>query len=72
MTSDKYVNAGPWASVSPGNCLTFEQIPIGTFIHNIESRRGSGGRIVRAAGTKAQILRKTNEWSIVRLPSRRT
>ena len=55
--------------IKPGNALPLKYIPDGTFIHNIELVPGRGGKIVRAAGTSAQILGKSDKYAQVRLPS---
>lgn len=72
MQNDTFVFSSDFAPILPGNCLSLDNIPIGTFIHNVEPRRGLGGLLVRTAGSKAQILRKMKEWSVIRMPSRRT
>ena len=36
------------ADIKPGNALPFENIPVGTMIHNIELYPGKGGQIGRA------------------------
>lgn len=57
------------ADIKPGNCLEIENIPVGTFIHNIEIYPGKGGQLVRAAGIGAQLMAKENGYAQVRLPS---
>ena len=56
-------------SVSIGNSLPLKNIPLGTEIHNIELTPGKGSQLARAAGTKAQILAKEGQFTIIRLPS---
>jgi large subunit ribosomal protein L2 len=63
------VIASPDAIISVGNCLPLKQIPLGTEVHNIELQPGSGGQLVRAAGTVAQIVAKENNLVTLRLPS---
>ena len=53
-----------------GNSLPIGNIPLGTFIHNIELRPNKGGQIVRAAGSYARILAKDGNYSTLRLPSK--
>ena len=50
------VMAGPTADIKPGNALPFENIPVGTMIHNIELYPGKGGQLVRSAGVMAQLM----------------
>ena len=63
------VVAGPDAEIKVGNALPLENIPVGTFIHNIELTPGKGGQLVRAAGMSAQILGRQGDYIQVRLPS---
>ena len=57
------------ADIKPGNCLPFENIPVGTIIHNIELYPGRGAQLVRSAGNMAQLMAKENGYALVRLPS---
>ena len=57
------------ADIKPGNVLPISEIPVGTFIHNIELYPGKGGQLVRSAGTAAKLMAKENGVSQVRLPS---
>ena len=61
--------ASPEAPISVGNCLPLVNIPLGTEVHNVELHPGSGGQLVRAAGTVAQIVAKEGNWVTLRLPS---
>jgi large subunit ribosomal protein L2 len=63
------VMSGPDADIKPGNALPLRNIPVGTFIHNIELKPGRGGQLVRSAGTAAQLMAKEGEYAHVRLPS---
>ena len=63
------IMAGPNADIKPGNALPFENIPVGTMIHNIELYPGKGGQLVRSAGVGAQLMAKENGKAMVRLPS---
>lgn len=44
--------------VKVGNTLPIKNIPIGSFIHNIELKPGKGGQLMRAAGTYAKLIKK--------------
>lgn len=63
------IMSGPDADIKVGNALPLENIPVGTFIHNIELKPGKGGQLVRAAGTSAQVLGKEGKYVLVRLAS---
>ncbi|MGN0666970.1 MAG: 50S ribosomal protein L2 [Huintestinicola sp.] len=63
------VRAGSDADIKPGNALAISDIPVGTFIHNIELYPGKGAQLVRSAGNMAQLMGKENGYALVRLPS---
>ena len=61
--------AGPEADIKAGNTLPLENIPVGTFIYNVELHPGKGAQLVRSAGNSAQLMAKENGYAQVRLPS---
>ncbi|MCD7805096.1 MAG: 50S ribosomal protein L2 [Oscillospiraceae bacterium] len=63
------VRAGADADIKPGNALPLMNIPVGTFIHNIELYPGKGAQLVRSAGNMAQLMGRENEKVLIRLPS---
>ena len=65
---DKVV-AGPSADIKPGNALPLTNIPVGTFVHNVELYPGKGGQLARAAGNAAQLMAKEGVYALLRLPS---
>ena len=65
---DKIVS-GPEADIKPGNALPLINIPVGTFLHNIELYPGKGAQLVRSAGNVAQLMAKENGMATLRLPS---
>ena len=69
LTDGDKVFSGADADIKPGNTLPVANIPVGTFIHNIELDPGKGGQLVRAAGAAAQLMAKENGTAQVRLPS---
>ena len=52
-----------------GNCMPLSDIPAGTNIHNIELFPNSGGKLVRSAGSSAQISGVDENYCIVNLVS---
>ncbi|KAJ9131078.1 hypothetical protein P3X46_033783 [Hevea brasiliensis] len=53
-----------------GTCMPLASMRIGTLIHNVEMNPGQGGKLVRAAGTCAKILKEpTSKYCLVKLPS---
>ena len=69
LTAGDTVYSGAEADIKPGNTLPIENIPVGTFIYNIELYPGKGGQLVRSAGCAAQLMAKENGMAQVRLPS---
>ncbi len=63
------VRAGAGADIKPGNALPLINIPVGTFIHNIELYPGKGAQLVRSAGNMAQLMGREGDRVLVRLPS---
>jgi large subunit ribosomal protein L2 len=63
------VVSGATADIKPGNALPLENIPVGTFIHNVELYPGKGAQLARAAGNLAQLMAKENGMALLRLPS---
>ena len=63
------IESGENADIKVGNALPISKIPVGTFVHNIELSPGHGGQMIRAAGTKAQILGREDRYVILRLNS---
>ena len=69
VTDGDVLYSGADADIKPGNTLPIENIPVGTFIHNIELYPGKGAQLVRSAGVAAQLISKENGIAQVRLPS---
>jgi len=69
VTDGQVLYSGPEADIVPGNTLPLANIPVGTFIHNIELYPGNGGQLVRSAGAQAQLMGREGELTMVRLPS---
>lgn len=62
---------GKGAEVKTGNVLPLGDIPEGTLVHNIELHPLDGGKLVRASGSFARVVSKTEEAVRVQLPSRK-
>ncbi|MEA4880953.1 MAG: 50S ribosomal protein L2 [Synergistaceae bacterium] len=61
--------AGPDSDIRPGNALKLKDIPVGTMVHNVELEPGRGGKLVRSAGTSAQLMAKEGKYAYLRMPS---
>jgi large subunit ribosomal protein L2 len=69
ITVGQEVLSGSGIAPEVGNALPLGEMPLGTIIHNIETRPGKGGKIVRSAGTYAQLLAKEGKYVTIKLPS---
>ncbi len=63
------IENGSLADIKPGNSLPLKDIPVGTFIHNIELHPKQGAKLVRSAGVSAQLMAKEGKYALIRLPS---
>ena len=63
------ISSGANEDIKPGNALPLTNIPVGTFIHNVELYPGKGAQLVRSAGNMAQLMAKEGVYALVRLPS---
>ncbi|SDX64865.1 LSU ribosomal protein L2P [Acetomicrobium thermoterrenum DSM 13490] len=63
------VMSGEKADIKPGNALKLRDIPVGTFVHNIELQPGRGGVMARSAGAQVQIMAKEGKYVLLRMPS---
>lgn len=52
-----------------GNALQLKYMPLGTMVHNIEMQPGQGGKLVRSAGSTAQLANKEEKYGILKMPS---
>jgi large subunit ribosomal protein L2 len=68
QVGDKVVSSDQ-ADIKPGNCMRIGAMPIGTLIHNLEIEPGKGGKLVRSAGTVAQLMGREREYCQVKMPS---
>lgn len=69
LTDGDVIYSAADADIKPGNTLPVANIPVGTFIYNIELYPGKGGQLVRSAGCAAQLMAKEDGVAQVRLPS---
>ena len=63
------ISSGAGSDIKPGNALELVNIPVGTFVHNVELYPGKGAQLARAAGVMAQLMAKEGNFALLRLPS---
>ena len=57
------------ASVSPGNRMKLKNIPTGTMVYNVEIQPEIGGKLIKSAGTSAQVLAQEERYTHLKMPS---
>lgn len=63
------VQSGDNVAPKVGNAMPLKNVPLGTAIHNIEVRPGTGGKIARSAGQQAILSNRDGEYALVKMPS---
>lgn len=63
------VIAGSGVEIKTGNALKLREMPLGSFLHNVELKPGKGGQIGRSAGTAIQLVAKEGKYASLKLPS---
>jgi large subunit ribosomal protein L2 len=61
--------SSPTADIQIGNHLPIKNIPAGTNLHNVEIKIGAGGKLVRSAGSMAQLIGFESGYAQLRMPS---
>ncbi len=66
------VMSGFNVDVKPGNAMPIGNVPVGTIVHNVETKPGAGGSLARSAGTYAMVAGRDGASVIIRLKSGET
>ena len=66
------VISGAKVDVKPGNAMPLAAMPIGTIVHNVETKPGKGGSLARAAGTYAMVAGRDQGYVLLKLKSGET
>lgn len=66
------VLSGKGVAPEIGNTLYLSEIPFGTMIHNVELRPGQGAKMVRSAGSGAQLMSRDGKFAVLKMPSGET
>lgn len=59
----------PKAEIKTGNRLPLKNIPVGTFVYNIEIKLDGGAKIARSAGIFAQVVANADGYTNIKMPS---
>jgi len=63
------IQSGTGSEINVGNALPLKEMPLGSFIHNVEMKPGKGGQLGRSAGTALQLMAKEGEHAQLKMPS---
>jgi len=63
------IMSGSGSEIKTGNALPLKEIPLASFIHNVELKPGKGGQLGRSAGTSIQLMAKEGKMAQLKMPS---
>jgi large subunit ribosomal protein L2 len=66
---DTILSSKSLIDVKIGNSMPLSVIPIGSVIHNIEIKPGTGGVVSRSAGNSSQLVGKDSGYALIKMQS---
>jgi large subunit ribosomal protein L2 len=63
------VISGSGSEINVGNALPLKEMPLGSFVHNVELKPGKGGQLGRSAGSSLQLMAKEGSFAQLKMPS---
>jgi large subunit ribosomal protein L2 len=63
------ISSGPGSEIVVGNSLPLKEMPLGSFVHNVEIKVGKGGQLGRSAGSSLQLMAREGNFAQLKLPS---
>ncbi|KAB2846636.1 MAG: 50S ribosomal protein L2, partial [Ignavibacterium sp.] len=57
------VVSGSGSDIQIGNALPLKEMPLGSFVHNVELKPGKGGQLGRSAGVSLQLMAKEGDYA---------
>ncbi|MFA4922571.1 MAG: 50S ribosomal protein L2 [Ignavibacteriaceae bacterium] len=63
------IQSGSGSEIKAGNALPLKELPLGSFLHNVEMKPGKGGQLGRSAGASIQLMAKEGEYAQLKLTS---
>ncbi len=63
------VETGENVPAAVGNRMPLKNMPIGSFIYNVEVKPGNGAKLGRSAGTHIELIARSNGYADLKMPS---
>lgn len=63
------IQSGSGSEIKVGNALPLKELPLGSFLHNVEMKPGKGGQLGRSAGASIQLMAKEGDYAQLKLSS---
>jgi len=63
------VTAGSGSEIIVGNALPLKEMPLGSFVHNVELKPGKGGQLGKSAGSSLQLLAREGSFAQLKMSS---
>jgi large subunit ribosomal protein L2 len=63
------ISSGPGSEITVGNALPLKEMPLGSFVHNVEIKPGKGGQLGRSAGNSLQLMAREGNFAQLKMPS---
>jgi large subunit ribosomal protein L2 len=63
------IMSGTNIEIKVGNALKLKEMPVGSFVHNVELKPGKGGQLGRAAGSSIQLMAREGSTAQLKMPS---
>lgn len=65
---DKFI-VSEAADLKPGNRLMLKNIPVGTFVYNLEIKPLAGAKMIRSAGNYGEVMSNDAGYTMIKMPS---
>lgn len=69
VTVGQVIETSETAPAAPGNRMPLKNVPIGSFVYNVELKPGNGGKLGRAAGTFIEVIARDQGYADLKMPS---
>lgn len=69
VTKGAELLVGDMTPLKPGNRMKLRNIPVGYQVYSIEIQPGQGGKLIRSAGSYAEVLANADGYTDLKMPS---